>query len=624
MWELSSRKLMSLVPITVLACVLSACGSGTPESSESEQLGVTEEKGSASSSQDFSIDNGFDPMVDGFNFENWGAKGELDATAMVALFGAKSVCAERTSSGCVLFPAAKQWAKQVNEAMKGGICEGMAVMAERLFGGDEQLEDLDPNAGSTYDLAFKNREVRAQIAMWYATQMLAPVQKNFAAYQKLQPSEIAEELALGLESGRGHTMGIYSEYGGHAVNPFAVTQKGNQIVVDVYDNNYPGSVQEILIDRDTETWIYEAASTNPAEEPSVWTGGQGTIELTAMDSRTLPAKGSFVDKGLKRAALDEGVYELMLTSSDPTARVAATITVDGVDYDTMSLTEQLPPGVTARSILGSALSGKGMTLKVDKNLVEAFTVTPRLISENSQPAFVTMSIDSYGEPRATLSGLSSQASGAAFTVDETEVLWVQLPDGALADLNVAYGLNSVDFIDLEETEGGYFTVATNDVGDALVELFNEEGDQTFEYDVEFDSSSEEVEYAEFMYDEAEQSYSVSVIDAKAESVDWDFVEEARESEGPDDVASSSDETSAEPDSGAEPDPGSDSGAEPDPGSDSGAEPDPDSDSGAEPDPDSDSGAEPDPGADQDDGNSEEANRQEEPEGNDPGDPDAIE
>ena len=595
MWETSSRRLTALVPITVLSCVLSACGSGTTESSESEQLGVTEEKSSASFSQDFSIDNGFDPKVDGFNFENWGARGELDATAMVALFGAKSVCAERTSKGCVLFPAAKQWAEQVNQAMKGGICEGMAVMAERLFGGDEQLADLDPNAGSTYDLAFKNREVRAQIAMWYATQMLAPVQKNFTAYQQLQPSEIAEELARGLESGEGYTMAIYSKLGGHAVNPFAVTQKGNQIVVDVYDNNYPGTVQEIFIDRDTETWTYEAASTNPDEEPSVWTGGQGSIELTAMDSRTLPARGAFVDKGLKRAALGDEDYELMLTSSDPEARVAATITVDGVDYDTMSLTEQLPPGVAARSILGSALSGNGTTLSIDKGLVEAFTVTPRLVSDTSQPAFVTMSIDSYNAPRVTLSDLSSQESGAAFTVDETEGLWVQLPEGAMTDLNIAYGLNSVDFIDLEETEGGYFTVATDDDSEVLVELWNEDGDRTFKYDVEFDNSSEEVEYAEFMYDEAEQSYLESVMDAKTESVDWDFVEDARESDRPDDVASSSGETSADSESGAGPDPGRDSGVEPD------------------------------PDADQGDGNSEEANRQEEPEGSDPpGDPDAIE
>ena len=616
MWERSSRKFMSLVPITVLACVLSACGSGTPESSESEQLGVTEEKGSTSSSQDFSIYSGFDPTVDGFNFPNWGKTGELDATSMVALFGAKAVCAERTSKGCVLYPAAKQWAKQVNEAMKGGICEGIAVMAERLFRGDEQLEDLDPNAVSTYDLAFENREVRAQMAMWYATQLLAPVQENFTAYQKLQPSEIAEELALGLESGSGHTMGIYSEYGGHAVNPIAVTQEGDQIVVDVYDNNYPGTVQQIFIDRGSEQWSYEAASTNPNEEPSIWQGGQGTIELTAMDSRILPAKGSFVDKGSKRAALADGEYELMLTSSDPEARVGATITVDGVDYDTMSLTEQLPPGVAARSILGSTLSGKGTTLRIDKNLVEAFSVTPRLVSDNSNPASITMSIDAYNAPRVTLSGLTSQESGAAFTVDEAAELLVQLPEGAMADLNVAYGLNSVDFIDLEESEGDYFTVATNDVGNALVELFNEEGDRTLEYDVEFDSSSEEVEYAEVMYDEAEQSYLVSVEDVKADSVDWTFVEEARESDRRDDVASSTDENSADPESGADSDPGADP--------DSGGDPGTDSDPGADPDSGGDPGADSDPGADPDNGNSEEANREEEPEGNDPVDPDAIE
>jgi hypothetical protein len=190
----------------------------------------------------------------------------------------------------------------------------------------------------------------------------------------------------------------------------------------------------------------------------------------------------------------------------------------------------------------------------------------------------------------------------------------------MADLNVAYGLNSVDFIDLEETEGDYFTVATNDVGDALVELFNEEGDRTLEYDVEFDSSSEEVEYAEVMYDEAERSYLVSVEDVKAESVDWTFVEEARESDRRDAVDSSGNENSADSESGAEPDPGADPDSGGDPGTDSdpGADPDSGGDPGGDP------GADSDPGADPDNGNSEEANREEEPEGNDPVDPDAIE
>ena len=98
--------------------------------------------------------DGFDPAVNGFSFANWAAVGTVDATSLVALFGEEAVCAETTAEGCVLFPAAEQWAAQVNEAMVGGRCEGMAVMAQRLFSNSASLIDLDPAATSTFAPTF--------------------------------------------------------------------------------------------------------------------------------------------------------------------------------------------------------------------------------------------------------------------------------------------------------------------------------------------------------------------------------------------------------------------------------------------------------------------------------------
>ncbi|MCZ7671246.1 MAG: hypothetical protein M5U34_30985 [Chloroflexi bacterium] len=47
--------------------------------------------------------------------------------------------------------------------------------------------------------------------------------------------------------------------GGHAITPYAVEDQGDGIFhVYVYDNNYPNLPRIMEINRDAETWSYEA------------------------------------------------------------------------------------------------------------------------------------------------------------------------------------------------------------------------------------------------------------------------------------------------------------------------------------------------------------------------------
>ena len=173
----TSRFMTVLVPMAVLTFVLAACGSGEPDSSGASVLAganggsdVVEEWGESYPLPDCTGQDpatcsydGFDPLVDGFSFANWGETGQLGATGLIALFGKSEVCATFKKGRCVLYPAAKEWAEQVNEAMAGGHCEGMAVMAARLFRGDDDLQDLDPAAESTFDLLFEDPDVASAI-----------------------------------------------------------------------------------------------------------------------------------------------------------------------------------------------------------------------------------------------------------------------------------------------------------------------------------------------------------------------------------------------------------------------------------------------------------------------------
>ncbi|MSW81995.1 MAG: hypothetical protein F2840_12695, partial [Actinobacteria bacterium] len=585
----------TLVPIAVLACVLSACGSSAPEpsgASASALSGVNTGTDDAASSQDSyplpdctgqdpancSYD-GFDPSVDGFSFANWGETGELDATGMVALFGAKAVCAKRTSSGCVLYPAAREWAEQVNEAMAGGHCEGMAVMAARLFRGDAQLADLDPDAESTFDLAFEDPDVAGAIDLWWSTQMLAPVQEAYMAFHDYQPSEIAAELAVGLQTGEGYTMGIYSPDGAHAITPFAVTQEGDRIAISVYDNNFPGTVQRIMIDPATEQWSYAMGSTNPDEPTGGWEGGIGTIELTPMASRGLPVAAPFDDSASKGAVRGNTVSHLLVTSPDPQSRVGFDVTVDGQTYDTTDPAVVLPEGVMARSTLGAVLSGKGMAVTVDRSVVKSFSASPRARNGSSGQTPVTMSIDSVGSPRITVRAASSEATEAdtSFTVNRRGQVEVASADGSQADVNVSNGLNSVDFPLPDDID---MTVDTGGDGVADIEYLDEDGNVVGEFAVDDETENGDVIDALAEFDEDSGEFDLSEDVAEADEVDQAALD-AFAGDGSADDYSGAD---AQDDSDADAQDDSDAGAQDD--SDAGAQDD--SDAGAQDD--SDAGA----------------------------------
>ena len=525
----------ALVPMVVLTCVLAACGSSEPDSSGASALaganggsGVVGEWGESYPLPDCTGQDpgscsydGFDPLVDGFSFANWGETGQLDATGLIALFGESEVCATLKKGRCVLYPAAKEWADQVNEAMAGGHCEGMAVMAARLFRGDDDLQDLDPAAESTFDLLFEDPDVASAIDTWWATQMLAPVQEAYMAFKEYQPSEIASELAAGLERGDGYTLGIYSPAGGHAVTPFAVTQEGDRIAVSVYDNNFPGTVQRIMIDPAAEQWSYAMGSTNPDQPTDGWEGGIGTIELTPMSSRALPSVAPFDDSPPKGAAGGKAATtHLLLTSADPQARTSVLLTIDGQTYDTANRAVPLPDGVIVRSTLGAVLSGKGTSVAVDGSKVKSFSATPMTTGGAAASTPITMSADAVGAPRSTAHAMAATGEPAGeFMVDEQGIVTINSEGWTDTEVNVANGLNSVDFTLDENLD---MTVSADDEGVANVEFVDEDGNVVGEYAVD---------------DETENGVVMdSTVEFDAESGDFNVTEEAAEPEDVDEDA----------------------------------------------------------------------------------------
>ena len=248
-----------------------------------------------------SIDSGFNPKTHAFGFENYGGDPKivnLTAIEMVRMFGDK-VCASKQNGTCTLSPVAKQWMNGLNQAMKGGHCEGMAVLSALFYTG--KLKPDDFGAPQVAALKFAgNEKLQREIAYWFTTQATQP---TLLAVIKVTPKEIVAKLteafAAGAKADTTYSIGIYKRdgTGGHAVTPIAIQDKGDGITdILVYDNNYPGVTRAITVDLNADTWQYEA-STNPSVQADLYEGDATTktLDLTPSTPRLQMQACSFCE-----------------------------------------------------------------------------------------------------------------------------------------------------------------------------------------------------------------------------------------------------------------------------------------------------------------------------------------
>ncbi len=231
-----------------------------------------------------SIDSGFRPEVDGFSFENYGKDPgftNLAVEDLVRLFG-ESIVASREGGKLILSPPAQKWLEEVNAAMGGGHCEGMATLSLLFFLGKSQVSEF--GAATTNALQIPgNEKLQREIAYWWATQITEPAAKG--VLREISPSEVVDRLIQAFQGGRqpaeSYTIGFYKpdRSGGHAVTPYAIQDKGDgKVGILIYDNNYPNASREIVVDRAANTWSY-SGSTNPAEQANTYTGDATTKTL---------------------------------------------------------------------------------------------------------------------------------------------------------------------------------------------------------------------------------------------------------------------------------------------------------------------------------------------------------
>ncbi len=268
---------------------LNDMSSGDETAAEDESAAETETV-AATAEGEYDFDSGFRPEVDGFSFYNYGndeVTYNLTPAELQRMFG-DQVCAGTSGGECLLTPPAQQWMEQINGYMDGGHCEGMAVLSTLMF--TEKIMPQDFGGEATIELELDNEALQREIAYWWTTQSTYP-----AALNKIDesPSAVLDTLIETFQQGRDPaetwSLGIYkSDYtGGHAITPFAVEDQGDGIYhVLVYDNNFPGETRVLEIDRNNDTWQYQA-SINPDVPEELYDGNAElqNIELAAIFPR---------------------------------------------------------------------------------------------------------------------------------------------------------------------------------------------------------------------------------------------------------------------------------------------------------------------------------------------------
>jgi hypothetical protein len=274
--------------------------SSTPIKSDEGAENGSSAEGGVDTSGVYVSDLGFRPNANGFGFPNYGGQGETNLTPndVRRMFGDR-VCAAIEGDQCVLTPPGNQWLQQINEAMNGGHCEGMAVLSNLFYTGKVNPADFGADTVPTLEIA-GNEPLQREIAYWWATQATQPARSGIV---EQTPSGVVNTLQTSFMAGPGgseqYAVGIYKRdrTGGHAITPYAVEDRGDGVYwIMVYDNNYPGAARAIEVDTKTDTWRY-SGSTNPAEPADEYEGDAETktLELAPIASRLEQQECPFCD-----------------------------------------------------------------------------------------------------------------------------------------------------------------------------------------------------------------------------------------------------------------------------------------------------------------------------------------
>lgn len=233
------------------------------------------------------ISLGFNVNRDGFSFSNWSGLSSDDALTfgnMSRLFSKSATCVEDPlDATCTLRSGQRINLSAVNAFLAQGRCEGMTVLAARLFLYPEEIKKLNPSADNTIKLTPK--ETSREIAYYSVTQILPEIQGFTARTILKEPYVLAQEIAFRLKLKLPVSLGVYGENFAHSVMPIDVKISPRETIFSVYDPNFPNQIRTLKLNNIRGQWVYDSAIYPDGSYGSISWKGPGRLDYVPIDLR---------------------------------------------------------------------------------------------------------------------------------------------------------------------------------------------------------------------------------------------------------------------------------------------------------------------------------------------------
>lgn len=500
----------------------------------------------------------FDPKVNGFSFKNYNNDNykwddDIAADDLIRMFGVKGACKSGTSAkNCVLKEAGAQWIKEYLEAMQIGHCEGIGVASLRMktvlpFKGKTAPTDFQIGVKSPFSMKL-TQSLENYIAYYWITQTFDEVVLPTEKIAEAGPVQIAKWLVSSMQNGKEtYLIGIKKFdkgriYDGHAVTPFAVEDTGNQYKIHVYDNNFPGEMRYLFINKDdSQQWSYNASPNQNAKPDYVGNKLTETLDLTATSWREGKCfNASFVKDSERRncgvtvSSLDRPFYANAVFRQETTEDAEFFLTGEGemlvtdgngdrIGYDpkTNSYYDEIPGGISDILIGGLGEDLPHFTIPYEESEAPYTIVfSGKYLDEESKldfvfaaPGFTVGFNEILLDPKETLT--------ATISHDGEEISFTASGDGETPE--VFYAFDPED-----DAEASYLTQIEGielSAGKTLFYNFDFENGKLFFSDNDGNEDSYDIELVRVNADGSRQIYQQNDLDTgKADNYEMDFGE----------------------------------------------------------------------------------------------------
>ena len=425
--------------VLVLGMLGTACGSSgnsAPKGADLSSLECKKDPKAGLGDGEVCIDSGIRNQSL-FSFANWGGRrykaDDFGFSEMIALYGESVICAKVGQRECDVTPKARLMRTVIDNMLQNGRCEGLSALGA-LYMNSRGPAPKSFDAEDIQSLTPRVDEFANVIDYWWATQFFNDVIDQSKSSRKSGVQSVLEQVVAGLQEQSGVTVGIYAEEGAHSVLPVAVTRTdANNYIAHVWDSNNPRALGRLEFDLQAKQWTYLGGRLNAGSASKKWTGGDGTIDAVALDTR----KGTPL---LDIADTKRGNATVTATSSSSQKLSVAVKTADG------------------KELLASS---KGAT-----GAIPGVTVTPLRNGDVSQIIIsIPTTISDYSVNLTAAGGDKDLSGTTQLTIDggDSRAISLSLPvnaDGTSATVSTSKSVNGIQKFDATSPQNAVVQTST--------------------------------------------------------------------------------------------------------------------------------------------------------------------